>query len=78
MELKTEEVTELKKRVGDYDKLKREMATPKQKLHKANQLRVAPVKNNKENAPPPTPTRKQAKTPLRMTRPPKYNEPQVR
>ena len=58
-------------------KLKKEMKTLKEKMSKPQLLRVPPSKNEKGQGtlvPPSTPTRKQAKTPLRMTRPPKFNE----
>ena len=69
----------LKRRLDDYEKLKKEMKTLKDKMNKSQFLRVPLSKNDMNKGqvtslPPSTPTRKQAKTPLRMTRPPKYNE----
>ena len=79
LELKGEEVSGLRKRLDDHKRLKKEMKVLKDKLNTGLPHKGDLNRGNKNCVPPSTPTRKQAKTPLRMTRPPKYNEsPEVR
>lgn len=74
LELKGEEVSGLRKRLDDHKRLKKEMKVLKDKLNTGLPNKDDLNKSYNTCLPPSTPTRKQAKTPLRMTRPPKYNE----
>ena len=64
----------LRKRLDDHERLKKEMKFLKDKLNTRLPNKDDLNKSHSTCIPPSTPTRKQAKAPLRMTRPPKYNE----
>lgn len=65
---KTEELSEMRKRLDNHEKLKEEMKVLKEKLVKTQQSRIAVPRMDvdaKENEPPATPTRRVAsRTPL--------------
>ena len=79
LETKVEEVLTLKRSSDDYEKLKREMKSMKDKMNRTQHLRVSVSKGDISKcqstcAPPSTPARKQVKTGLGMIRPSDYNE----